>query len=61
MRCVLPGPGGRGLIEDEEGGVVVAMQELDVLDRAHPLTEVSQTDGVASLDIMVLTATPGHP
>ena len=32
------------------------MQELDVLDGAHPLTEISQSDGVAGLDIMVLTA-----
>ena len=50
-----PSPGGGGLVEDEEGGVVVAVQELDVLDAAHPLTQVSQSDGVAGLYVVVLT------
>ena len=53
---VSPSPGGGWLVEDEECGVVVAMEELEVLDIAHSLTEISQADGVAGLDVMVLTA-----
>ena len=52
---VSPGPGWGWLIQDEEGGVVVAMEEMEVLHIAHSLTEVPQRYGVAGLDVMVLT------
>ena len=54
-----PGPGWGGFIQYEESGVVVAMEELDVLHTAHPLTQVSQRHSVAGLDVVVLTV-PGR-
>ena len=53
---VSPSPGGGWFVEDEEGGAVVAVEELNILDTAHPLTQVPQRHGVAGLDVVGLTA-----
>ena len=55
-----PCPGGGGLIQDEDSGIVVAVEEVEVLHVYHLLRQLPQEDGVAGLDALVLTEGRGE-
>lgn len=56
---VSPCPGRCGLIQDKHCGAVVAMQKVEIFHVAHRLRQVPQTDGVAGLNVTVITG-PGQ-
>ena len=51
-----PSPCGNRLMEDEQGGAVVAMDKTEVLDIDHRLLQSPQIDGVAGENILTLSA-----